>query len=83
MELTSRMKLARFQTFWIQIRKNKTLDESRKTGHLRDENDILLYKKYIADITIMLEYSNSSTRTASTVDNRVMVQRITYYQASL
>ncbi|MFS7937941.1 hypothetical protein Hanom_Chr05g00433671 [Helianthus anomalus] len=32
MELTSRMKMARFQTFWIQMRKNKPLDESRKTG---------------------------------------------------
>ncbi|MFS7990379.1 hypothetical protein Hanom_Chr11g01058211 [Helianthus anomalus] len=32
MELTSRMKMARFQTFWIQMRTNKPLDESRKTG---------------------------------------------------
>ncbi|KAF5779495.1 hypothetical protein HanXRQr2_Chr12g0560141 [Helianthus annuus] len=31
MELTSRMKMARFQIFWIQIRKNKPLDESCKT----------------------------------------------------
>ncbi|MFS8021527.1 hypothetical protein Hanom_Chr16g01428421 [Helianthus anomalus] len=31
MELTSRMKMTRFQTFWIQMRKNKSLDESRKT----------------------------------------------------
>ncbi|KAJ0721044.1 putative transcription factor C2C2-CO-like family [Helianthus annuus] len=31
MELTSRMKMARFQTFWIQMRKIKPLDESRKT----------------------------------------------------
>ncbi|MFS7934893.1 hypothetical protein Hanom_Chr05g00396971 [Helianthus anomalus] len=30
MELTSRVKMARFQTFWIQMRKNKPLDESRK-----------------------------------------------------
>ncbi|MFS7940506.1 hypothetical protein Hanom_Chr05g00465241 [Helianthus anomalus] len=30
MELTSRMKMARFQTFWIQMRKNKPLDESCK-----------------------------------------------------
>ncbi|MFS7889776.1 hypothetical protein Hanom_Chr00s000005g01611021 [Helianthus anomalus] len=28
----NRMKMARFQTFWIQMRKNKLLDESRKTG---------------------------------------------------
>ncbi|MFS7941265.1 hypothetical protein Hanom_Chr05g00474211 [Helianthus anomalus] len=31
MELTSRMKMARFQIFWIQMRKNKPLDESCKT----------------------------------------------------
>ncbi|MFS7921042.1 hypothetical protein Hanom_Chr03g00231961 [Helianthus anomalus] len=31
MELTTRMKMARFQTFWIQMWKNKPLDESRKT----------------------------------------------------
>ncbi|MFS7926950.1 hypothetical protein Hanom_Chr04g00303181 [Helianthus anomalus] len=30
MESTSRMKMARFQTFWIHMRKNKPLDESRK-----------------------------------------------------
>ncbi|MFS7921349.1 hypothetical protein Hanom_Chr03g00235751 [Helianthus anomalus] len=32
MELTSWMKMARFQTFWIQMRKNEPLDESCKTG---------------------------------------------------
>ncbi|MFS7938549.1 hypothetical protein Hanom_Chr05g00441011 [Helianthus anomalus] len=32
MEITSRMKMARFQTFWIQMWKNKPLDGSRKTG---------------------------------------------------
>ncbi|MFS8029241.1 hypothetical protein Hanom_Chr16g01520051 [Helianthus anomalus] len=32
MELRSRMKMARFQTFWIQMRKNKPLDESHKTS---------------------------------------------------
>ncbi|MFS8015252.1 hypothetical protein Hanom_Chr15g01354221 [Helianthus anomalus] len=26
------MKMARFQTFWIRMWKNKPLDESRKTG---------------------------------------------------
>ncbi|MFS8032664.1 hypothetical protein Hanom_Chr17g01560371 [Helianthus anomalus] len=31
MELTSRMKMTKFQTFWIQMRKNKPLDESRKS----------------------------------------------------
>ncbi|MFS7998394.1 hypothetical protein Hanom_Chr12g01153331 [Helianthus anomalus] len=34
MELTVRMKMTRFQTFWIQMWKNKPLDESRKTGHI-------------------------------------------------
>ncbi|MFS7911695.1 hypothetical protein Hanom_Chr02g00121091 [Helianthus anomalus] len=32
MELTSRTKMTRFQTCWIQMRKNKPLDESRKSG---------------------------------------------------
>ncbi|MFS7910991.1 hypothetical protein Hanom_Chr02g00112701 [Helianthus anomalus] len=32
MELTSWMKMARFQTFWMQMWKNKPLEESRKTG---------------------------------------------------
>ncbi|MFS7998580.1 hypothetical protein Hanom_Chr12g01155551 [Helianthus anomalus] len=32
MELMSKMKMARFKTFWIQMRKNKPLDESCKTG---------------------------------------------------
>ncbi|MFS7984454.1 hypothetical protein Hanom_Chr11g00986631 [Helianthus anomalus] len=32
MELRSRMKMSRFQTFWIKMQKNKPLDESRKTS---------------------------------------------------
>ncbi|MFS7927245.1 hypothetical protein Hanom_Chr04g00306731 [Helianthus anomalus] len=32
MGLTSRIKMLRFQTFWIQMRKNKPLDESRKSS---------------------------------------------------
>ncbi|MFS8009943.1 hypothetical protein Hanom_Chr14g01291231 [Helianthus anomalus] len=32
MELTSWMKMARFQTFWMQMVKNKPLDESRKSS---------------------------------------------------
>ncbi|MFS8022786.1 hypothetical protein Hanom_Chr16g01443551 [Helianthus anomalus] len=44
MELTSWMKMTRFQTFWIQMRRKKPLDESRKTGQTsRDENGILLF----------------------------------------
>ncbi|MFS7972937.1 putative tetratricopeptide-like helical domain superfamily, protein NPG1 [Helianthus anomalus] len=34
MKLTSRMKMTRFKTFWIQMWKNKPLDESHKTGLL-------------------------------------------------
>ncbi|MFS7951725.1 hypothetical protein Hanom_Chr07g00598521 [Helianthus anomalus] len=32
MELTSWIKMARFQTLWIQMRKNKPLDESRQSN---------------------------------------------------
>ncbi|MFS8009660.1 hypothetical protein Hanom_Chr14g01287561 [Helianthus anomalus] len=28
------MKMARFQTFWIQMRKNKPLDKSRKSNQI-------------------------------------------------
>ncbi|MFS7983677.1 hypothetical protein Hanom_Chr11g00977341 [Helianthus anomalus] len=35
MELTSRIKMTRFQTFWIQMQKNKPLDESRKNSQGR------------------------------------------------
>ncbi|MFS7913820.1 hypothetical protein Hanom_Chr02g00146211 [Helianthus anomalus] len=34
MELMSWMKIARFQTFWIKMRKNKPLDKGRKTGQI-------------------------------------------------
>ncbi|MFS7985835.1 hypothetical protein Hanom_Chr11g01003291 [Helianthus anomalus] len=48
MELTSRMKMARFQTFWIQMRKNKPLDESRKIGRTSGtKNGILLCRVLI------------------------------------
>ncbi|MFS7916171.1 hypothetical protein Hanom_Chr02g00173981 [Helianthus anomalus] len=46
MELTRRMKMARFQTFWIRMRKNKPLDESRKTGQTSGTK-IALYSKKI------------------------------------
>ncbi|MFS7988184.1 hypothetical protein Hanom_Chr11g01031681 [Helianthus anomalus] len=46
MELTSRMKMARFQTFWIQMRKNKPLDESRKTGQTSGTKMAFYSKKY-------------------------------------
>ncbi|MFS7940476.1 hypothetical protein Hanom_Chr05g00464921 [Helianthus anomalus] len=38
MELTSRMKIARFQTFCIQMQKNKPLDESRQAGQTSGMN---------------------------------------------
>ncbi|MFS7923330.1 hypothetical protein Hanom_Chr03g00259481 [Helianthus anomalus] len=38
MESTGRMKMARFQTFRIQLRKNKPLDESRKTDQTSGTN---------------------------------------------
>ncbi|MFS7974981.1 hypothetical protein Hanom_Chr10g00875151 [Helianthus anomalus] len=45
MELTSWMKIARFQTFWIQMRKNKPLGESRKSGQTSGTKyGILLFK---------------------------------------
>ncbi|MFS7996337.1 hypothetical protein Hanom_Chr12g01128761 [Helianthus anomalus] len=50
MELTSWMKMAIFQTFWMQIRKNKPLDKSQNWPNLRDENDILL-KKNVKHVT--------------------------------
>ncbi|MFS8024777.1 hypothetical protein Hanom_Chr16g01467421 [Helianthus anomalus] len=43
MELTSQMKMARFLTFWIQMRKNKPLDEKPQNWrNLIDENGTLL-----------------------------------------
>ncbi|MFS7914012.1 hypothetical protein Hanom_Chr02g00148441 [Helianthus anomalus] len=38
MELTSWMKIARFQTYWIQMRKNEPTDESRKTSQTSRTN---------------------------------------------
>ncbi|MFS8009185.1 hypothetical protein Hanom_Chr14g01281681 [Helianthus anomalus] len=38
MELMGRMKMARFQIFWIQMRKNKPLDESHKTSQTSGMN---------------------------------------------
>ncbi|MFS8020688.1 hypothetical protein Hanom_Chr16g01418541 [Helianthus anomalus] len=49
MELTSWMKMAKFQTFWIQMWKNKPLDESRKTGQTTGTKmafySLIYYKK--------------------------------------
>ncbi|MFS7889983.1 hypothetical protein Hanom_Chr00s000006g01613401 [Helianthus anomalus] len=45
MELTSRMKMAIFQTFWIKMRKNKPLDESSKTGQTSGTKMAFYFKK--------------------------------------
>ncbi|MFS8005763.1 hypothetical protein Hanom_Chr13g01241121 [Helianthus anomalus] len=42
----SRMKMARFRTFWIQMRKNKPLDESRKSGQTSGTNMAVYSKRY-------------------------------------
>ncbi|MFS7974428.1 hypothetical protein Hanom_Chr09g00868631 [Helianthus anomalus] len=47
MELTGRMKMARFQTFWIQMRKNKPLNESRKTGQTSGTKMAFYSNQYI------------------------------------
>ncbi|MFS8025529.1 hypothetical protein Hanom_Chr16g01476161 [Helianthus anomalus] len=52
MELTSRMKMARFQTFWIQRRKNKPLDESRKKSQTSGTKMTFYSKKNITHTTL-------------------------------
>ncbi|MFS7990701.1 hypothetical protein Hanom_Chr11g01061991 [Helianthus anomalus] len=42
MELTSWMKMARFQSFWIQMQKKKPLDESRKTGQTSGDKNVII-----------------------------------------
>ncbi|MFS8014937.1 hypothetical protein Hanom_Chr15g01350521 [Helianthus anomalus] len=46
MDLTCQVKMARFQTFWIQMRINKPMDESRKTGQTSGTK-IAFYSKKI------------------------------------
>ncbi|MFS8017200.1 hypothetical protein Hanom_Chr15g01377551 [Helianthus anomalus] len=50
MGLTSRMKMARFQTFWILMRKNKPLDESCKTGHTSETKMAFYSKSWIISV---------------------------------
>ncbi|MFS7902410.1 hypothetical protein Hanom_Chr01g00010971 [Helianthus anomalus] len=45
MGLTSRIKMTIFQTFWIQMRKNKPLEESRKTGQTLGTK-VVFYSNY-------------------------------------
>ncbi|MFS7923335.1 hypothetical protein Hanom_Chr03g00259541 [Helianthus anomalus] len=54
MESTGRMKMAKFQTFWIQLRKNKPLDESRKTDQTSGTN-MTFYSKLKNKINVMLQ----------------------------
>ncbi|MFS7950893.1 hypothetical protein Hanom_Chr07g00588521 [Helianthus anomalus] len=57
------MKMARFQTFWIQMRKNKPLDESRKTGQTSKTKMVFYsfrkvkynYKKKVEENSITLK----------------------------
>ncbi|MFS7977730.1 hypothetical protein Hanom_Chr10g00907461 [Helianthus anomalus] len=53
MELTCRMKMARFQTFWIQMQKNKHLDESHKTDQTSGTK-MAFTLKYIIQIMLFI-----------------------------
>ncbi|MFS7914119.1 putative minus-end-directed kinesin ATPase [Helianthus anomalus] len=55
MELTGWMKIARFHTFWIQMRKNKHLDESRKTGQT-SWMEMAFYRNLFCNSEIMFLY---------------------------
>ncbi|MFS7951055.1 hypothetical protein Hanom_Chr07g00590451 [Helianthus anomalus] len=60
MELTSQMKMARFQTFWIQMRKNKPLDRSPKTDQTSGTK-IAFYSKVYSKYNYVSEMSYSLT----------------------
>ncbi|MFS7941899.1 putative non-specific serine/threonine protein kinase [Helianthus anomalus] len=72
MELTWHMKMARFQTFWIQTWKNKPLDESRKTGQTK-LTDFGLSKVGLINSTEDLS-SSTTVRTAIFQDNEVKTE---------
>ncbi|MFS8035330.1 hypothetical protein Hanom_Chr17g01591791 [Helianthus anomalus] len=49
MELASQMKTARFQSFWIQMWKNKPLNKSRKTSQTSGTKmAFYLYRKEVS-----------------------------------
>ncbi|MFS8034955.1 hypothetical protein Hanom_Chr17g01587301 [Helianthus anomalus] len=48
------MKMARFQTFWIQMRKNKPLDVSRKTGQTSGTK-VAFYSRHKSIIIVLPE----------------------------
>ncbi|MFS7914831.1 hypothetical protein Hanom_Chr02g00158171 [Helianthus anomalus] len=50
MELTSWMKMIKFQTFWIQMQKSKPLDESRKSGQTSRSKMAFYSKKSITEV---------------------------------
>ncbi|MFS7915201.1 hypothetical protein Hanom_Chr02g00162531 [Helianthus anomalus] len=54
MELTSQMKMARIQAFWIQMRKNKPLDESRKTSQTGGTKMVFYSVVFLTIINIIL-----------------------------
>ncbi|MFS8004981.1 hypothetical protein Hanom_Chr13g01232151 [Helianthus anomalus] len=50
MKLTNQMKMATFQTFWIQLQKNKPLDESRKTGQTSRRTKMPFYSFFSSQV---------------------------------
>ncbi|MFS8033215.1 putative tetratricopeptide-like helical domain superfamily [Helianthus anomalus] len=65
MELTSWMKMTRFQTFWIQMQKNKSLDESRKTSQTSETKMAIYSNLFIVVLTCadnQEELVNDSTK---------------------
>ncbi|MFS7991956.1 hypothetical protein Hanom_Chr12g01076731 [Helianthus anomalus] len=75
MELTSWMKMARYQTFWIHMRKNKPLDENRKSGQTSRTKmtfTLLRIKKYSEKII-------SKTKSPSGSSHKAMHQHSTRF----
>ncbi|MFS7909820.1 putative DNA-(apurinic or apyrimidinic site) lyase, DNA-formamidopyrimidine glycosylase [Helianthus anomalus] len=62
MELTSRMKMIRFETFWIWMQKKKPFDEIRKTG-----TEMAFYSSYYYDLDDGLELSFIDKRRSAKV----------------
>ncbi|MFS7920545.1 hypothetical protein Hanom_Chr03g00226131 [Helianthus anomalus] len=61
MELTSRMKIARFQNFWIQI--NKRLNKSHKTGQTSGTKMTLcsIFNQSVRNVTMWVFFNSSSS----------------------
>ncbi|MFS8005452.1 hypothetical protein Hanom_Chr13g01237491 [Helianthus anomalus] len=68
MELTSRMKMEIFQTFWIQMQKNKPLNESRKTGQT-SRTKMAFYSNEIYTFQIHVKYLTSKDDSGSHTQN--------------